>query len=315
MSKIILSTTASFSDTVEATDLKNILAKKDVEAVLHDTFTPPFPFEAKDVFAIVAGHTKKGVMLHVGPAEASCFPNIKVVTPFGVGTNHIDISGLEQAGIVVKKLPHFSKRTVAELALACMFALARRLVPLTVAMRAKEWKRQDGANIAGKTLGIIGLGSIGKEVAKVARGVGMNVIAYDIAYDDAFLKEWNVTKADLNTVLASSDFLTLHASFTPELKHLIGRIELARMKRGAFLINLARGEIVDEGALLEALESGALAGAGLDVFSEEPPFKNDMLTRLIQHPNVIATPHVGAFTPETRYAIAEYVCDQIVPYA
>ncbi len=312
--KKIITTTASYSDTVANTDLKDKLAAEGVEVVLHYDFGNPLPFEAGDVFAIVAGHTPKGEMLYISAEVAKKFPNLKVVSPFGIGTNHLDLEGLKGMGLPIVTVPHFSKRTVAELAMANLFAMARRLVQQTVAIRGGEWKRQNGATINGKTLGILGLGSIGKEMAKLGKALGMNVVGYDVVYDEAFMKEFGIEHADVDTVVKTADFLTLHVPFLPETGNLLNRDRVNSMKKGAFLINVARGEVIDEKAVLEALESGQLAGAAIDVFSKEPPFQDPTLAKLVAHPNVIATPHVGAFTPETRYAIADFICKELVPY-
>ncbi len=309
--KKILTTTASFSDTVASTDLKDKLAELGLESVLHFEFSKPFPFDESEVVAIVAGHTPKGEMLHVGPEQAKLFPNLKVVTPFGIGTNHLDIPGLQNMRLTILTVPHFSKRTVAELAMANLFAMARRLVQQTVAIRSGEWKRQNGATINGKMLGIVGLGSIGKEMAKLGKGLGMKVVANDLVYDEAFMKEWGVERGNKDSVVSAADFLSLHVPYDESTKNLIDKNAIERMKQGSFLINCARGEVIDEAAVLEALEAGKLGGAALDVFSHEPPFANEVLAKLVKHPNVIATPHVGAFTPETRYAIAEFITKEV----
>ena len=311
----IITTTESYSKTVRETDLRGWLADRGVEVILHYQFVAPFPFDPKDVFAIVAGHTPKGEMLHVGPGEASFFPNLKVVSPFGVGMNHIDLIGFAAAGIDVKTLPHMSRRTVAELVFAFIFALARRVVPQTIAIRNGEWQRQEGYLIEGKTLGIVGLGMIGKEVAKMGKALGMVVVANDLVYDDEFNREYGIEVAEREEVVRRSDYLTLHVPLTEETDGFINREAIKSMKRGAFFINAARGEVVDELALYRAIATEQLAGAALDVFSEEPPFRSNVLSKLIGHPNVLSTPHIGAYTPETRYTIAKYVSEILLPYA
>ncbi len=315
MKRIILTTTASFFTTVEKTELKDNFSNHGIKVVLCHDFKQPFSFSNEYVFAIVAGHTHKGQMLHVGLQEAALFPNLKVVTPFGIGMDHIDTGSLESSGIEVKTLPHLSKRTVAELAIAFMFALARRLAQQTRAICDGEWERQDGVNLFRKTLGIIGLGNIGKEVAKIGKGIGMHVIANDVVYDESFMRTWNIEKHKRESVVRASNFLTLHVPLTDSTNGFIDRAAIMTMRPGSFLINTARGKVVDESAVLEALETGHLAGAAFDVLSSEPPFANETLSRLVRHPNVIVTPHVGAYTPETRYKIAKYLCNLLVPYA
>lgn len=311
MNHIILTTTASFSKIVEDSPLKTFLADHGMEVVLHEKFDPPFPFDLGKVFGIVAGHVPTGKMVHVGRDEVKKFPHVKLVMPFGVGTDHIDRDGVEAAGVMMKTLPPLSKRTVAELAVAFIFALARKLGPLNHAMKEGVWERVSGSDVAGKNLGIIGLGNIGKEVAKIARGIGMEVFANDLVYDENFLSQYGIIKADLATVLAKSDFLTLHVPLTDATHQLLRKESFVQMKPGISVINTSRGIVIDEQALLGALESGHVAGAALDVFSVEPPFANSVTSHLIAHPHVIATPHVGAFTPETRYAIAKKICDEM----
>lgn len=311
MNKILLTTTASFSKTVETSELKKFLAERGIEVILQENLDPPFSFDEKEVFGLVAGHVPTGKMLHVGPKEAAKFPNIKLVMPFGVGIDHIDREGLEKAGVMMKILPPLSKRTVAELAIAFLFALARQIGPLNQAMKGGVWQRVNGSEVFGKCLGIIGIGNIGKETAKIARGLGMKVIANDLVYDEQFIKEHGIEKADLNDVLAKSDFLTLHVPLTELTSNLLNKSVFDKMKPGIFIINTSRGAVIDEASLFEALESGRVAGAALDVFSEEPPFTNEIAARLVAHPNVLATPHVGAFTPQTRYAIAKKVCEDM----
>lgn len=314
MAKIIITTTASLSKTVEETDLKDALKRQGVEVVLFYEFDKEPPFSKEDVFAIVAGHTPEGEMLHIGPEEVALFPNVRVVSPFGIGRNHLDVDGLEAKGIDVKTVPHFSKRTVAELTLSYIFALARRLVPLTIAIRGGVWQREDGMNIHGKILGIIGLGNIGKEVAKLGKAIGMHVLGNDLVYDDSFMSEFAIERAEKDFVFKNSDFITLHVPYTEQTGGMVNSDVIGIMKQGAFLINAARGEVVDEQAVLEALKNGKLAGAALDVFSSEPPFGDPVLNELVQHPNTITTPHIGAYTPETRYVIAEYVCNEVLSY-
>ncbi len=313
MEKIILTTTASYFKTVEETDLKEFLAKRGIEVVLGaDGLTPPFNFDVKKVIGLVAGHTPKGELVKVGAKEAALFPNLRVVTPFGIGIDHLDKAGLESSGVAMKTLPPTSKRAVAELAMAFILNLARRINIQTSAMKNGVWERVNGTVICEKTLGIIGLGNIGKKVAKMARHFGMKVLANDLAYDEIFMRVHRIEKADLNTVLTKSDFLTLHVPLTEKTNNSVNKETIAKMKPGVFIVNTSRGAVVDEGALLEALESGQVAGAALDVFSVEPPFTNEVTKSLIMHPNVITTPHIGAFTPEIRYAIAKKVSEEIL---
>ena len=313
--KILLTTTASFSKTAGESDLKDILAKKGIEVVLQIKLEAPFAFDADKVFGLVVGHNPSGVLVHAGPKEAKLFPNLKIVSPFGIGIDHIDFDGLKKAGVNPITLPHFSKRTVAELAVGFIFALARKILEQSQAMKGGVWERVNGRTIFGKTIGIVGLGSIGKEVAIISKGLGMKILANDIVYDEEFNKKYGVEKASLDELLQKSDFITLHVPLTEQTANMIGKDSFTKMKKGALFVNAARGEAVDEPALLEALESGQVAGAALDVYSKEPPFSDSVLAKLILHPNVISTPHVGAFTPEIRYMIAKKICEEFIPYS
>ena len=315
MKKVILTTTASFSKTIEETDLKDFLAKKNIEVILQQKLEPPFRFDPKNVFGLVVGHNLSGVLVRAGAEEKKTFPNLKIVSPFGIGTDHIDFDGLKGVGVNPITLPHFSKRAVAELAIGFLFTLARKIVQQTTAIKGGTWERVNGQNIFGKTLRIIGLGNIGKETALIARAVGLEVLANDITYDEEFIAKNGIKKCDLKALIAKSDFITLHIPLTDLTRNLLDKKTFSKMKPGVLLINAARGEVVDGTALLEGLESGKVAGAGLDVFSVEPPFNDPILKRIIAHPNVIATPHVGAFTPEIRYSISKKICEELIPFA
>ncbi|KKU60149.1 MAG: Phosphoglycerate dehydrogenase-like protein oxidoreductase [Parcubacteria group bacterium GW2011_GWA2_47_12] len=313
--KILLTTTASFSKTVEESDLKEILAENGIEVILQPRLEAPFSFDAEKVFGLVAGHNPMGELIHADAGVAKKFTNLKIVSPFGIGIDHIDFEGLKKAGVNPITLPHFSKRTVAELAVGMLFSLARKLVSLDGAMKNGVWERVNGQGIFGKTIGIVGLGSIGKEVAIISHGLGMKILANDLVYDEEFNKKYSVEKAGLDELLQKSDFITLHVPLTDKTANMIDESAFSKMKRGVLFVNAARGEAVDESALLEALESGRVAGAALDVYSAEPPFSGKVSAKLVSHPDVIATPHVGAFTPEIRYTISKKICDEFAPYS
>ncbi|MBI3046064.1 MAG: 3-phosphoglycerate dehydrogenase [Candidatus Harrisonbacteria bacterium] len=308
MAKIVLTTTPSFSNTiVRSPDLAEFLDEHSWRVVLDERLNPPFSFNPEEVAAMVAG-----ALLPVGKKEFSLFPNLKVVMPFGVGLEHIDIPALEERGIALKFFPGINKHSVAELTMAFIFTLARNIVPFANDMREGKWKRTSATQVSGKTLGIVGLGNIGKEVAKMARNLGMRVLANDIVYDEDFLKSIGVEKSELETLLQKSDFITFHVPLTDLTKQIVNEKLLSLLKPGAYVINTSRGEVTDEKALLAAVESGWVAGVALDVFSEEPPFNNEILKRLISHPKVIAMPHIATFTPETQYAVAKKICEELV---
>lgn len=316
--KTILTTTATFVKAIEESDLKDLLSSNNTKVFLIEKLKEPFSFDPNSVLGLVAGHSPSGLMLKISSSVKKLFPNLKVVSPFGIGMNHIDIGGLQKSGVAVITLPHLSKRTVAELAIAFMFDLARRVTAQSLAMKNGIWERKDGLLVNGKQLGVIGLGNIGKEVAKMGRAIGMKVLTHDIFYDEDFCKEYEIEKANLPDLLSKSDVITLHLPFIDNKQsnnaNIINQKAFSLMKKGVLFINTARGQLVDERALLEAIESGRVAGAALDVFSVEPPFKNEVLKRLIAHSNVIVTPHIAAFTPETRYMIAKKIYEEMLVY-
>jgi D-3-phosphoglycerate dehydrogenase len=235
--------------------------------------------------------------------------NLKVVGRPGVGVDNVDLEAATRHGVVVMNSPVGNMVSTAELALGLLFALARNLPAADAAMKAGRWDRKafGGVELHGKRIGIVGLGRIGREVASRCRSLGMEVVAYDPFVAPAVAEAMGVPVLTLDALLSSSDFVTLHTTLTRETRHLIGRDALARVKPGLRLVNAARGELVDEEALLEALESGRVAGAALDVHAAEPPVD----WRLAKHPRVVATPHVGAQTREAQERVGTDIAGQV----
>lgn len=234
------------------------------------------------------------------PREAimKAAPRLRVIGRAGVGVDNIDLQAAKEAGVVVVNAPQASSIAVAEHALALMLALSRKIPFADSSMRRGEWAKKQcrGVELFGKTLGLIGLGRIGAELGMRAKALGMQVLGYD-----AFLKAEEITAcgaqaASKDELLRQSDYISLHVPLTKETRDLIDSAAIARMKQGAFLICTARGGIVNEAALLWALNAGRLGGAALDVFLQEPPGESP----LIQHPNVISTPHIAAQTAEAQ---------------
>ncbi len=218
---------------------------------------------------------------------------LKIIARYGVGVDNVDLTAAAEKSIVVTNTPLANASSVAELTIGLMLALARSLPALVMQTKAGQWPRTTGLTLEGKTIGLIGLGAIGKQVALRLRCFGCRIVAYDPAADAAFAAAHGVALGSLDEVLRQADFLSLHVPLTPETRGMVNAGFLARMKPGAFLINTARGEIVDEAALLEALQNGHLRGVALDVFSRQPPDPHHPLLAL---PQVIATPHCGAHT-------------------
>lgn len=236
-------------------------------------------------------------------------PNLKVIVRGGVGLDTIDVEHARSKGITVMNTPQASSASVAELAIGYMLALARAIVPATDSMRAGKWEKKkfEGVEIGGKVLGVVGIGNIGKEVAKRAQALGMTVLAYDPYVTNANGYEL----VTLDEVFARSDYITFHLPFTPETANMVGAEQFAQMKDGVRIINCARGGIIDEDALYEAITSGKVAGAALDVFATEPLEGH----KLFSLPQVIGSPHVGAATKEAQGRIGDEVAEKIIAFS
>jgi D-3-phosphoglycerate dehydrogenase len=235
--------------------------------------------------------------------------SLKVIARGGVGLDNIDIKAAEARGITVLNTPAASAVSVAELAIGHMLAVSRFLHVSSADMRAGKWPKKEyskGIELYRKTLGIIGLGNIGKEVARRALGLGMTVVAYDPPFTPMDFLVEITTKEKL---LARSDFITLHIPYSKAQGPAIGRAEFAMMKDGVVIVNCARGGVVDEKALLEALESGKVGAAALDVFSEEPP--GEALKALIHHPRVSVSPHIGGSTVEAQDRVGSEIAMKV----
>ncbi len=235
---------------------------------------------------------------------------LKIIGRAGVGVDNIDVKAATEKGILVINTPQGNAAAAAELAIGLMFALARKIPQAAQSMRQGIWEKKKymGTEIAGKTLGVIGLGNIGRQAAERAVGLKMNVIGYD-PFPPKELPA-GVKQASLDDVITKSDFITLHVPLTNDTKGLFGAANIARMKKGACLINCARGGIVDENAVLEALKAGQLGGAALDVFAKEPPEPSP----LFAEENLIAVPHLGASTKEAQEKVAIELAEVFVGF-
>jgi len=239
-------------------------------------------------------------------------PHLRIVGRAGVGVDNIDMDAATRRGVLVVNTPGSSSTSVAEHALALIFSLARSVPQLNAAMHAGRWEKSGaaGVELRGKTLGLVGLGRIGAEVARRARAMEMKVIAYDPYLSPERAAEWGVELLPLADMLSRADYVSLHTALSPATERIVNAGFLAQMKRGARLVNTARGELVDEAALAEAIRSGHLGGAGLDVFSVEPPKDSALLSM----PNVIATPHVAGSTTEAQEEVGVQIAQQVRDY-
>lgn len=239
-------------------------------------------------------------------------PRLRVVGRAGVGVDNIDLDEATRRGVLVMSTPGGNAISVAEHTFALLLALARQVPRHDAAIHAGRWEKSSaaGTELRGKTLGLVGFGRIGSEVASRARAFEMRVVAFDPYISESAAREAQVELVKLEELLAESDFISLHAALSPATQNMINAQAIAQMKRGVRIVNAARGELIDEAALAEALESGKAAGAALDVFAEEPP-KNSPLTSL---PNVIATPHVAGSTTEAQEEVGTQIAQQVRDY-
>ncbi len=235
---------------------------------------------------------------------------LKVIGRAGVGTDNIDLISAEQLGILVVNTPTATARAVAEHTLGLIFALARSIPQANASTKAGKWQKNElvGVELNGKVLGIIGVGNIGSHVARAASGLGMHVFGYDPMLPDELISQHGAKPVPLAELYHSADFISLHTPLVESTQGLINRQALDEIKPGSYIVNTARGGLIDETALLEALESGKLSGAAIDVYSDEPPGKS----ALIAHPHTITTPHIAAQTHEAQERTAVAIAQEVL---
>ena len=250
--------------------------------------------ELADVDGLIAG------LDEIDATVFAAAPRLRVVSRYGVGTSNVDLAAAARQGIVVTNTPSANADSVAELTIGFMFALARALPQAMRASQAGRWSTMDGTQIAGKTISLLGFGRIGQAVAWRARALGCTVLTNDPYVTEEFVTTQGVRLVSRDVAVGAADFLSLHLPATPETKDLVDRDLLARLPKGAFLINTARGEMVVEDDLVAALEAGHLRGAALDVLRQEPPREDHPLLR---RDDVLITPHIGAHTAEATKAM------------
>jgi D-3-phosphoglycerate dehydrogenase len=241
-------------------------------------------------------------------------PRLRIVGRAGVGVDNVDVEACSRRGIVVVNAPYGNVVSAAEHTVGMLLALVRRIPEAHDLLKAFTWDRSIyGAELFRKTIGVVGLGKVGSRVAARLRGFDTTVLAYDPYIAESRAREVGARLVDYETLLRTADVVTFHVPLTPETEGMAGARELGLMKRGVRLVNCARGGIIVESALLEALESGHVAGAAIDVWSEEPP-RSELLRRLIAHPRVVVTPHLGANSSEAQVNVALDVARQIVAF-
>ena len=235
----------------------------------------------------------------------------KIIARVGVGLDNIDTIEAQKKNIEVMNAGEASVNAVSELVLGFMFSLSRNIPTASNATKQGKWIKKDliGAELKGKYLGIIGLGKIGRNVARLARGLRMNLIGYDVVpIDKNFVQEVSLITTDLKTLIESSDYITCHVPFTEQTRHLINKEMLSVMKNGSYLINTSRGEVIDEQALVDCLKNKRIGGAALDVYETEPPTNKELL----ELDNLICTPHIGAQTKEGQELASTVIAEKII---
>jgi len=237
----------------------------------------------------------EGVIIGVDPLNArvmSVAPSLRAVAKYGVGVDNIDLAYCKQHGIEVSRTVGANSEAVADYAFALILSLARKVIPIDEKCRTGDWSKLTTSDVSRKTLGLIGLGAIGRQMVKRAKGFSMNILAYDVVWDDTYAKEEGVVQADIDTICGECDFISLHLPLLPDTRLLIDGRRIALMRPNACLINTARGGLIDDGALLAALRENRIAGAGLDAFAQEPPEDKEWFSLK----NVIIGSHCAAST-------------------
>ncbi len=241
----------------------------------------------------------------------AALPELRIISILGTGTDNVDLEAATRHGVVVTNTPGASTVSVAELAFALMLAAARRVALADRAVRAGSWRHVEGVELRGKTLGIVGLGAIGREVASIGRAFGMKVVAWSLTPDPERARQVGAALVGFEELLRTSDVVSLHLRASAKTAGLIGARELAMMKPGAILVNTARGSLVDEQALADALTSGRLGAAGLDAFAQEPLPSDSPLVRV---ENIVLSPHVGWVTVEASERLRQMPVDNLIAF-
>ncbi len=277
---------------------QNAKAKEMVEAFAEEIVYNPQtrPLEPEEITAMLDGVDGFIAGLDYITADVinSAPDSLKVISRYGAGVDRVDLDAAKAKGITVTNTPGTNAVAVCELAFAHMLCLARAIPRLDGAVKNGEWPRNNGTELMGKTLGVVGFGAIGKNLATRAKAFGMYVTAYDPYFDAAFAAQQGVMQESLDGVLSGADFISLHVPLTKDTKHMIDKAAILRMKNGAFIINTARGGLIDEAAAAEAIKNGKLGGIGLDAYEVEPVTDSPLLGL----DNVVMTPHTGAHTNE-----------------
>ena len=234
-------------------------------------------------------------------------PNLRVVSKFGVGTDNIDIAAAEGRGVAVANCPGSNSNAVAELAIGLMISMARNTQVLCNELRAGKWSMSVGSELAGKRVGILGFGNVGRRLARYLGPFDTEILVYDAFVDAAAAKEYGARYASLDEIAASCDYISVHLPLLPETRHILDATFFSKTKPGIFVLNLARGSIIDEGALYDAVVSGRILRAATDVYEFEPPTSS----KLLQSERIIVLPHIGAATRESTLSMMDMAIDNV----
>ena len=287
--------------------LNEILEKNGLKITYEPEITPEQISEKIENFDVVIVRSRTKLTKDLIEKASKC----KIIARVGVGLDNIDQNAAKEKGIRVINAVEGAMNAVAELVIGLMLSLAREIPRADREVRNGNWIKKElmGTELRGKYLGIVGLGNIGKRLGRLARALNMNIIGFDVVpIDDEFSKEVGLMKTDIDTLLASSDYVSLHVPLLDSTKHMIDSTKMASMKNTARIINTSRGGVIDEEALYEALKNGQLGGAALDVFEVEPATTN----KLTALPNFISTPHMGAQTKEAQSLAANVIAEKII---
>ena len=287
--------------------LNEILEKNGLKITYEPEITPEQISQKIENFDVVIVRSRTKLTKDLIEKASKC----KIIARVGVGLDNIDQNAAKEKGIRVINAVEGAMNAVAELVIGLMLSLAREIPRADREVRNGNWIKKElmGTELRGKYLGIVGLGNIGKRLGRLARALNMNIIGFDVVpIDDEFSKEVGLMKTDLDTLLASSDYVSLHVPLLDSTKHMIDSTKMASMKNTARIINTSRGGVIDEEALYQALKNGQLGGAALDVFEVEPATSNNLATL----PNFISTPHMGAQTKEAQSLAANVIAEKII---
>jgi D-3-phosphoglycerate dehydrogenase len=286
-------------------ELKTDLEKLVGEVVYNNTGKPLSSDQLKDLLIEVDGYIAG--LDEIDDAAFDSALVLKVVSRYGVGYNNVDLNAAAKNGVIVTNTPGANAVAVAELTIALILNMMRPILLAVQRTKQGEWPRYKGFSLVGKTVGLLGLGAIGKETAKRLTGFGCRVMAYDLYPDEKFAAEYGIEMSILDEILPAADIISLHLPGTPETREMINEEFIEKMKPGAWLVNTARGDLISEKALVDAIEKGKSSGAALDVYSEEPP---PLSSPIFGHDQIITTPHMGAHADSATNAMGRMAMDE-----